>query len=147
MDFGACTMERINAINAILRAKDEYNLSHEEFVNIISLLNNVQDLPSNTPRCEDILFESIVVTLKNSDQLSKWVGGKIGQLMKKHQVWDEDRRNSITSDAIDLFKNNTSFIHIFLIYAHIEQQVVDDDIPSISAINTVQQIVDQSMST
>jgi len=132
-------MERIFKINSIKGIREKFNISDEEYVLILNVIHSMKDLPENTNRYEDVLFENIVRLIKKED-LSGWIGTKIAELM-------HDFPNIVNvHKSINKFENDKSPIKVFKIFCNVDEQlskhILDYEIPSVSAISTLKEMFD-----
>ena len=133
------SMERINMINSIKRVRERFDVSDEEYVGILNAIVLMQDLPENSNRYEDVLFENIVRLIKKED-LSAWIGTQIAKLT-------QDFPNTVdVRKSIDKFENDKSPIKIFKIYCDVDEQIskhiLDYDIPTVSVLSKLKEMFD-----
>ena len=126
----------------IFSIKNEYVLDDEIFISIISLITQMNDLPKNTPRCEDILFENIVLLHKdvNCTKLNMWLQKKLFDLFEKHNVDILEGANLII-DAIQSIVKKPHIAKCFYIYAYVEGKVNKNPSPLSKISNTIASVL------
>jgi len=138
-------MERVNMTNKILKIKNDYYLSSQEFHTLIQVLDQeISKLECRMYCCEDVLVEIYARVIKNQE-ISKWFISKLFNDIIN--LTEQENIQRKYKDGIDAVKNlkSTSPIELFKIYEQFLSVDEICDIPSVSSINAINQMITESV--
>ena len=148
-DKTSLSMERVNMINSIRSIRDKFNLDAQTFFSILEMITTTRNLPGNTNKHEDVLFENAVQLLKHENlDLCSWIGGKIGKLIQESGV-EKEVGLRVTKEVLEIYHKDKSPFSLFNMYCNMDEKLFNiqssedftSTIPQVSVISVLKEMI------